>query len=224
MTTFTKQFASGNSGEFYVSYKISTDLEFPVRLLSSDIGIDGEYELLDGNKKSNGQIVRFQVKTIKEEFVNNKSFEIEKHHEKYWNDFIQPVIFFLFARNSEKLYFKLLTPFAFTRKDSKIYVPFTQDDLYTKEKLTEATEKYGSSNFNLTKRVLDLKDKIEQARNTFNVEKYSQLEEDVRKLEVIINELYWGSNEESERLTNTIWTALNKFDRDISDDFKSDLY
>lgn len=219
------QNSSGHAGEFYICYRITSDLKCPARLLTSDLGIDGEYELIEkGSDISKSKIVRFQVKSQKSIIRNKKSFLVDNQHRIYWDNFIEPIIFFLFTTNDIKLYFKLLTPFSFKEKDSKLYVEFTTADEYSPERLRLVTKKYENSNFNLLDRIINLRREINNARKMSAFEQATLLKEKVNSLEIVANEIYWGKKQEIEDQINSLNQALNKLDMDSDIDAMGRYY
>lgn len=219
------QNSSGHTGEYYVCYRITSDLKCPARLLTSDIGIDGEYELIESDTKiSKAKIVRFQVKSQQGIVRNKKSFIINEEHRKYWDNFIEPIIFFLYTSNDCKLYFKLLTPFSFIERDNKLYVELSQNNLYTPQKLKLATIKYEKADFNLLDRIFNLHKEIKNSIHFSRFENIDGLKQKVDKLEVIAHELYWGETFEIENQIDKLNSALNRLDMDADIAAIEDLY
>lgn len=101
--------STGDSGLFYLGYWINQNFGFPFRVLSADIGIDAEIEILDEQLHSNGLILKAQVKSSQTEITKDFTEYVEKKHLDYWSKLTVPVIYFKIDLFSSKIYYKVIS-------------------------------------------------------------------------------------------------------------------
>ncbi len=89
---YTYENIIGDAGEHLVAAKIIKLFGFPCRLISIDLGIDAEIEIINENAKSTGEFLKCQIKTTQ---TNNNFVYIQERHLIYWNSINIPVIVFL---------------------------------------------------------------------------------------------------------------------------------
>lgn len=84
-----------------VAAKVIKLFGFPCRLISIDLGIDAEIEIINDNAKSTGEFLKCQIKTTQ---TKNNFVYVQERHLIYWNSINIPVIVFLVHLNTEKIF------------------------------------------------------------------------------------------------------------------------
>lgn len=100
--------STGDSGLLYLGYWINQNFGFPFRVMTADIGIDAEIELLGENLASEGIIVKAQVKSTQSAITSNFIEYVDKSHLDYWNKLTVPVIYFKVDLENSKIYYKTI--------------------------------------------------------------------------------------------------------------------
>ncbi|MFC4686632.1 DUF4365 domain-containing protein [Epilithonimonas pallida] len=215
MKKFLLQNATGNIGEHFVCLTLLSDLNFPTRIITTDLGIDGEFEIIDfETKESTSKIVKFQVKCQQKKITNKKNFKVSKEHKVYWENFIEPILFFLHTTEDKKLYFKSLTPFSFNKKNDGIYLQITKNDLYSRDNILKAIEKFKNFNYNFFEKYIDLLNRIDFAIYNGEYISYFDLLEEKNSFLKIVREFYWGYQAEIDYMEISLKEKLKKLDED----------
>lgn len=131
--------ATGDAGLFYLGYWINFNFNFPFRVMSADIGIDAEIEMIGEGLHSEGLIIKAQVKSTQTAITSNFTEYIEIKHLEYWNRLTVPVIYFKVDLISKKIYYKIISSLddiERTKEDNedkwKISFDLSQDELCIK--------------------------------------------------------------------------------------------
>ncbi|WP_458764631.1 DUF4365 domain-containing protein [Cupriavidus basilensis] len=131
--TYPGKTAIGDAGEFFAAYKIAKELRWPCRLFDIDIGIDGQVEIMAG-EKSTGRFVAIQVKTTTAE--EKDCCYVKAHHFDYWVSAEIPVFVVLVDLLKEQMFLHLIDPRRKYERTSegtyKIYFDLSTD-LFTPE-------------------------------------------------------------------------------------------
>lgn len=98
--------ATGDSGLFLLGHWINQNFKFPFRVMSADIGIDAEIEMIDEEYHSEGLVLKVQVKATQKAITKNFSAYIDKAHLKYWDKLTVPVLFFKVDLTNNNIYYK----------------------------------------------------------------------------------------------------------------------
>jgi hypothetical protein len=90
MTNYTDDQLTGLSGEYLFGNRLIKELGWIYRTQHiADLGIDGEIEILDSEKRSTGKILKVQIKTSS---GNLADVSVDAEHFAYWTVFSVPVI------------------------------------------------------------------------------------------------------------------------------------
>lgn len=133
--------ATGDSGLFLLGHWINQNFGFPFRVMSADIGIDAEIEMIGDEYHSEGLILKAQVKATQTAITKNFAAYINKAHLKYWNKLTVPVLFFKVDLTNNNIYYKHISThddIVGTKSDDpeKLKIEFDfEKDLLTKETL-----------------------------------------------------------------------------------------
>lgn len=138
--------ATGDSGLFYLAHWINKNFRFPFRVMSADIGLDAEIELLNDDLHSTGIVLKAQVKSTESAITEDFTEYIDKKHLVYWMSVVVPVIYFVVDTVNLKIYYKVLSSF---------------DDI---ERTKETTETRWKISFDVTKDELTIDSKKEWIR------------------------------------------------------------
>ena len=107
---YPKRSVNGDSGEYLVAHKITRLFSWPCRLLSVDLGVDAEMEIMDEAGSSTGDIIKIQIKSFEEITSElSKSIYVYERHIDYWKRFCLPVIICCVDLKNEKIYWKQIT-------------------------------------------------------------------------------------------------------------------
>ena len=91
---YKSQNQNGNAAEYFTAYKFTSLFKWPFRLYGVDLGVDGEFEILDEANMSTGNIVKVQIKSITSQSSSTGNVYVypsEKQIE-YWKTFCAPVV------------------------------------------------------------------------------------------------------------------------------------
>lgn len=120
-------------GVHLVGTKVHQDLKWVFRETSStDLGIDGEIELIEGDQSSHGKRLSVQIKCglsyLREETENQFVFRGHYKHLKYWTEFSNPVLIILCDPESEQCWWQHvdINSVRFHERSWSIYVPKCQ--------------------------------------------------------------------------------------------------
>lgn len=133
--------ATGDSGLFLLGHWINQNFGFPFRIMSTDIGIDAEIEMIDEEYHSEGLILKAQVKATQTVITKNFSAYIDKPHLKYWDKLTVPVLFFKVDLTNNNIYYKHISShddISSTKSDdpSKLKIEFDiEKDILTTDSL-----------------------------------------------------------------------------------------
>ena len=134
---------TGDSGLFYLGHFIVQNFKFPFRVMSTDIGIDAEIELIGEGLQANGLIIKAQIKSTQKAINANFTEYVEKKHLEYWNKLTIPVLYFKVDLSNLKIYYKVISSF---------------DDI---ERTVENQEEKWKINFDISSDVLKVESKEE---------------------------------------------------------------
>lgn len=133
--------STGDSGLMYLGYWINQNFGFPFRIMTADIGIDAEIEILDNTLNSNGLIIKAQIKATQTPITTNFVEYVDKNHLDYWNKLTVPVIYFKIDLVNSNIYYKIISSYddiELTTSDNaekwKINFDITNDLLTTASK------------------------------------------------------------------------------------------
>ncbi|MBD8689343.1 MULTISPECIES: DUF4365 domain-containing protein [unclassified Rhizobium] len=106
MPNYTKAQISGDAGQYLVAYTVTRILGWPCRLLGIDIGLDAEIEIIDDEGRSDGDIIKLQIKS--KDFLKHgdNHIYIEEEHLKYWKNFSAPIIVCCVDHSTRKIYWQ----------------------------------------------------------------------------------------------------------------------
>lgn len=98
---------NGDSGEYFVAYKMTRLLGWPCRLYGVDLGVDAELEILNNDKTSTGNIIKLQIKSTESSPSDRDvSIYLDDRHIQYWKRFCIPVIICAVDLIKEEVYWK----------------------------------------------------------------------------------------------------------------------
>ncbi|MBQ4877799.1 DUF4365 domain-containing protein [Pseudoalteromonas luteoviolacea] len=127
---------TGDAGEYFFAYKLTSMFSWVVRLLDVDLGVDAEIEVVE-NEKSEFRLIKVQVKTSTKINGSSHSISVSKEHITYWKNTNLPVIVCLVDLKTEKIYWrKIQSEEDYSTSGESCKVQF---DL-TKHELTAATK------------------------------------------------------------------------------------
>lgn len=107
---YEKRTANGDAGEYFAAYTITRLLGWPCRLYGVDLGVDGEVEIMDDDRKSVGDIIKLQIKAFDdEESKSTVSIYVEDRHILYWRKYCLPVVLCAVDLHRESVYWKQIT-------------------------------------------------------------------------------------------------------------------
>ncbi|MBL3655166.1 DUF4365 domain-containing protein [Fulvivirga sediminis] len=178
--------STGDSGLLYLGHWINQYFHFPFRIMSADIGIDAEIEILDEDLHSNGLIIKAQVKSTQSPINANFSEYVEKDHIDYWSKLTVPVIYFKVDLKNNKIYHKIIS--------SLDGIELTSSGNGNKRKIE----------FDLSKDLLDLSSK-QKWLDFFKVVEYHNMYSYIEKLHdeidsVVVDNVSFFQNEVIEEL------------------------
>ena len=103
---YISQNQNGDAAQYFTAYKFTTLFKWPFRLYSVDLGIDGEFEILDKKNKSTGSIVKVQIKSVSSQDLKNNFVYVypTDAHIHYWKTFCTPVVMCAVDVVNEKIY------------------------------------------------------------------------------------------------------------------------
>lgn len=90
--TYIENVASGNAGEFYFAYWISSNFNWPCRLLDIDMGVDAQIEIYDDLNHSTGMFIGAQIKTTAKTLEESLPISIPLKNIVYWESISDPVV------------------------------------------------------------------------------------------------------------------------------------
>ncbi|MDN7805147.1 DUF4365 domain-containing protein [Burkholderia gladioli] len=99
--------ATGDAGEFFFAYKITSELNWPCRLFDIDIGIDAQVEILDSDQTSTGRFTAFQIKATRE--PEKQHTYVAQRQLTYWQSLKLPVFIVLVNLSTRKMFLQLVT-------------------------------------------------------------------------------------------------------------------
>ena len=95
---------TSRAGVYFTGYALAMSGMIFRETSSSDVGIDGQIELVNDDGSATGMLIGVQIKSG-ESFVNHKqkkfTFTSSKEHYKYWSSFIMPTIGIVFSPKLE---------------------------------------------------------------------------------------------------------------------------
>ncbi|HBP6016940.1 DUF4365 domain-containing protein [Pseudomonas sp. GD04087] len=129
---YPKRSRHGDAGEYLMAYTFTKLFGWPCRLYGVDIGVDGETEVMDANGKSDGDIIKIQVKSFSAMQGTDFSVYVDERHIQYWKRFCLPVIVCAVDLSTEKVYWKQITAteaYATTGESKKVTFDLAKDEL-----------------------------------------------------------------------------------------------
>ncbi|NOH80336.1 DUF4365 domain-containing protein [Vibrio sp. RE86] len=130
---YTRQSISGDAGEYYFAYKITSMFGFATRLLDIDLGVDGEIEIIEDTGVSTTHLIKAQVKTEMSIKGSTCSTYVSQDNIDYWKKISLPVIVFLVDLNAPtRVYWKEIThleDYSTKGQSMKVTFDLTKDEL-----------------------------------------------------------------------------------------------
>jgi hypothetical protein len=129
---YPKRSRHGDAGEYLMAYTFTKLFGWPCRLYGVDIGVDGETEVMDADGKSDGDIIKIQVKSFSAIQGTDFSVYVDERHIQYWKRFCLPVIVCAVDLSTEKVYWKQITAteaYATTGESKKVTFDLAKDEL-----------------------------------------------------------------------------------------------
>lgn len=129
---YPKRSMHGDAGEYLMAYTFTKLFGWPCRLYGVDIGVDGETEVMNAAGKSDGDIIKIQVKSFDTMRGTLFSVYVDERHIQYWKRFCLPVIVCAVDLSTEKVYWKQITAteaYATTGESKKVTFDLTKDEL-----------------------------------------------------------------------------------------------
>ncbi|HHF2850854.1 TPA: DUF4365 domain-containing protein [Vibrio diabolicus] len=96
---------TGDAGEYYFAYKLTSMFGWAIRLLDVDLGVDAEIEVVE-NEKSDFKLLKVQIKSSVKVSGNSHSIYVSPAHIDYWKNTNLPVLVCLVDLVNEKIYWK----------------------------------------------------------------------------------------------------------------------
>ncbi|QQX81272.1 DUF4365 domain-containing protein [Shewanella sp. KX20019] len=96
---------TGDAGEYFFAYKLTSMFSWVVRLLDVDLGVDAEVEVVE-QEKSEFRLIKVQIKSSTNITGNTHSISVSEEHISYWKNSNLPVIVCLVDLTTEKIYWR----------------------------------------------------------------------------------------------------------------------
>jgi len=150
---YTRANIIGDAGEHLVAAKIIKLFGFACRLISIDLGIDAEIEIINNEEKSTGEFLKCQIKTtLKEDY----HVYIQEKHLIYWNSVNIPVIVFLVHLKSEKIFWHCIKDLSqYEKSGSSIKLLFEKSSRFKKNNKQQFVELVHFKSFEEIRRIYE---------------------------------------------------------------------
>lgn len=130
---------TGDAGEYFFAYKVTSMFKCAVRLLDIDLGVDAEIEVVE-EEKSSLRLIKVQIKSSANVTGDSHSIYVTPEHIEYWKNTNLPVIVCLVDLVNEKVYWKYIeneSNYQSSGESSKVTFDLRHDELTetSKEKL-----------------------------------------------------------------------------------------
>lgn len=122
---------TGDAGEYFFAYKVTSLFKWAVRLLDVDLGVDAEIEVVE-NGKSDLRLIKVQIKSSVTVTGNSHSVYVTREHIEYWKNTNLPVLVCLVDLTNEKIYWKHIKNeqnYQSSGDSSKVHFDLRHDEL-----------------------------------------------------------------------------------------------
>jgi hypothetical protein len=99
--------STGDAGEYFFAYYLTTTLGWPCRLLDIDIGVDAQIEILDESHSSTGRFIAVQIKATRDSAISELYIPVA--HIQYWQSVEAPVLIALVDLKKKIVYIQTVS-------------------------------------------------------------------------------------------------------------------
>jgi len=127
---------TGDAGEYFFAYKLTSLFSWVVRLLDVDLGVDAEVEVVEDGK-SEFRLIKVQIKSSENISGNTHSIYVSEEHISYWKNTNLPVIVCLVDLSTEKIYWRQIeseTDYSTSGESCKVTFNLSRDELTSSSK------------------------------------------------------------------------------------------